>query len=422
MKKYSLFVLFFLFITGCGSATPPVEKAKEPVVYKSSLQCNENLETAQQKAIDALQKQTALEVLSSYSKLERHSEKEPYCYEAILYKSGWLDYDKYLEDERNKRLKALNELNNTVSYSEKEKAIGAWLQKCHDFNQKLERSVLIAPLTTESIDENTTQLLAHINAAPDVSIRFMGCNRGSNYQCRVTFISKFKDEDNSVQYFWDFGDGAHSKRKIPLHTYRKSGSYDVELRVVDAQGAQSVVRKKLEIKKSSKPIALFTTDKEHYETDEIVIINNKSYTQKSKIASYQWRFGDGTLSSEKTPMHRYRKAGKYFIQLKVCSENSACASASKQVMIIALSKQTIKVKKGTLIKNYITIHGAADEVVKKERSSMSAYRYGNIWLLAKRGKITCAVDDKGFSTNLLGQPKKCDWHQKYEKRHMVELK
>ena len=422
MKKYSLLILFLLLVIGCGSSSPTVEEVKEPIVYKSALQCDEDPESAKAKAIATLKDDTGLEQLSTYSQFEQDQEKKPYCFEAVLYESGWLAYEKDLENEREETLKALNELNNTVSFSEKSSAIEAWLLKRHDLNNRVEKSRKIAPLAVESIETDVTLLSSQINAAPDVSIRLMGCNRGSNYQCRVTFISKIKDEEKSVQYFWDFGDGAHSKRKIPLHTYRKTGTYDITLRVVDAHGAQSTVHKTIKVKKSSKPIALFATDKEQYNAGEVVVVDNKSYAQESKIARYQWRFGDGALSSEKSPVHRYKKAGKYFIQLKVCSANGSCASASKKIVVTAPAKQSIRVKKGTYIKNYIAIHGAPDASIIKERSSMAAYRYGDVWLLAKRGKISCAVHDSGLATNLLGQPKKCDWHQKYAKRHMVELK
>ena len=422
MNRCGLFITFFIILfSGCGGGAPIEKKVKEPIVYQGSLACDKSLEIAQNKATISLQKQTDIEVLSTYSTLEQNLEKDPYCYEAILYKNGWLQYEKSLTNERSLTIDLRNDLNNTVSYRDKTNAIEKWLIKCDAFNMKLKKSVKIAPMSLERIDDNLTLLTAQINAVPDVSIRFMGCNRSSNYQCRVTFISKVKNEDNKVQYFWDFGDGAHSKRKIPLHTYKKFGSYTVKLRVVDAQGAEGVATKILKVKKSSKPTALFSTNKERYVVGEMVVVGNQSYTKKSKIVRYQWRFGDGKVSSEETPVYRYSKAGKYYIQLKVCNANGSCTAASKQI-IVTSNKHSIEVKKGTLIKNYIAIHGAPSKTIKKEKSSMAAYKYGDIWLLAKRGKISCAVHDSGLSTNLLGQPKKCDWHQKHARRHMVELK
>ena len=422
MKNYNLFLgLFSLLFVGCGNETPNVEKPIESIIYKTALVCDSNISSVQVKATQLLQKDTELQALSAYAKLEQNHDKKPFCFESIVYQSGWAKYEKNLLASREKMLTELHELNNTVLFSQKKSAIEAWVQHTQLFNQKLEKSRAIASLSIQEIDADTTELISSINAAPDVSIRFMGCNRGSNYQCRVTFISKIKDENPKVKYFWKFGDGAISKRKIPLHTYKKTGSYDVTLRVVDVEGASSEVQKSLRVKKSSKPIALFNTNKDKYNTHEVVVTSNKSYTNKSKIIRYQWRFGDGKLSSEKAPVHRYTKAGKYFIQLKVCSANGACASASKKI-IVSENKQTIKVKKGTPITSYIARHGQPQDSIIKEKSSMTAYRYGDIWLLVKRGKIACAVHDKGLATNLFGQPKKCDWHEKHAKRHMVELK
>jgi hypothetical protein len=77
---------------------------------------------------------------------------------------------------------------------------------------------------------------------------------------------------------------------------------------------------------------------------------------------------------------------------------------------------------GVLIEDYIAENGEPSEQIVKKRSLMSAYKYGNIWLLAKRGKIKCAVQDKGLYKNLMGQPKKCYWHAKHAKQYIIELK
>ena len=422
MKNHILFlILLSLLILGCGNEAPKVKKPIEPIIYKTALVCDANMSSAQIKATKLLLKDTKLQELSTYAKLEQNHEKKIFCFESIVYQSGWTQYEKNLLDLRKEILTKLHELNNTVLFSQKKSTLETWTQEARVFNKKLEKSRAIAPVRVQEIDINTTELIGSINAAPDVAIRFMGCNRGSNYQCRVTYISKIKDESLNVQYSWKFGDGATSNRRTPLHTYRKTGTYDVILRVVDEKGASSEVDKTLHVKKSSKPIAIFTTNKNKYNTYEPVVVSNKSYTQKSKIVRYQWRFGDGKLSSNKTPIHRYTEAGKYYIQLKVCSANGACSSASKKV-VISGNRQTIKVKKGTPIERYIAHHGKPQDSITKKKSSMAAYRYGNIWLLAKRGKIRCAVDDKGLSINLLGQPKKCDWHEKHAKRYMFEFR
>ncbi|MGB7989286.1 MAG: PKD domain-containing protein [Candidatus Methylophosphatis roskildensis] len=51
----------------------------------------------------------------------------------------------------------------------------------------------------------------------------------------------FKDESNGTvnSYFWTFGDGATSTEANPFHTYRKSGTYSVSLKVTGPAGSKT---------------------------------------------------------------------------------------------------------------------------------------------------------------------------------------
>lgn len=58
-----------------------------------------------------------------------------------------------------------------------------------------------------------------------------------------------------------------------------------------------------------------------------------TFENKSKKAeSYEWDFGDGTISGEETPTHQYFKPGKYTITLKAIKEGKI--STSTQVVEI----------------------------------------------------------------------------------------
>jgi len=107
--------------------------------------------------------------------------------------------------------------------------------------------------------------------------------------------------------------------------------------------------------------------------------------------------------------------------LKVCNKNKYCSRASKQI-VIKKGKALIDVKQGTRIEDYMAKEGIPSQEIVKQKALMTAYKYGDIWLLCKRGKIECAIKDEGLTTNLLGQPKKCYWHEKHAKKYMVELK
>src|SRR5665647_67997 len=46
-----------------------------------------------------------------------------------------------------------------------------------------------------------------------------------------------------IAWTWDFGDGATSTQKDPVHTYTKEGNYTTTLRVANAFGSDSLIRK-----------------------------------------------------------------------------------------------------------------------------------------------------------------------------------
>jgi len=53
--------------------------------------------------------------------------------------------------------------------------------------------------------------------------------------------SQSSDPDgDTIEFFWEFGDGANSTDEIAVHTYYKSGNYKVNLTVTDVWGAASV--------------------------------------------------------------------------------------------------------------------------------------------------------------------------------------
>ncbi len=57
-----------------------------------------------------------------------------------------------------------------------------------------------------------------------------------------SFIDKSKDDDGVITgWRWEFGDGATSDERNPVHTYSGPGRYDVLLTVTDDAGA-SVTR------------------------------------------------------------------------------------------------------------------------------------------------------------------------------------
>jgi cyclophilin family peptidyl-prolyl cis-trans isomerase len=76
----------------------------------------------------------------------------------------------------------------------------------------------------------------------------------------------------------------------------------------------------------AKPIANFTYQQaEGKKAPSNVTIENNS----QKADAYEWSFGDGTISTEAKPTHRYKTSGTYTIQLKAKKGNKVAMTEQK---------------------------------------------------------------------------------------------
>jgi PKD repeat protein len=121
-------------------------------------------------------------------------------------------------------------------------------------------------------------------------------------------------------YIWGFGDGQYSVDKNPVHTYYVPGSYIVKLIVYNSAG-ESVHNGIITVYQN--PSAIF----EAYPTDvvnneQIVVFSNSSIHDSISL----WDFGDGEVSTEKSPYHKYEEEGIYNVTLKVISKDGCVDS------------------------------------------------------------------------------------------------
>ena len=276
--------------------------------------------------------------------------------------------------------------------------------------------------------------------------------KSTNYQCQVTYSASVKDESQELSYLWNFGDGVKSEAKKAQHRYKNERSYRVSLQVTDESGLSTFIiqdvqvlkstqKKKKLAQKKSKLSAYFILKKKYYKVGEKVYFDNRSKAKRSTIARYHWEFSDGKTMVSRNPKHAYKKAGIYVVRYQVCNHENECAYASTRVKIVDASKYAKPVKKkakksmskkvvsnvaldakrGEPIEAYMAKKGAPSKTIMKKKSSMTAYLYDDVLILAKRSKIECAVQNEGFSTSLMGVPKKCRWHDKNIKKWMVKL-
>ena len=139
---------------------------------------------------------------------------------------------------------------------------------------------------------------------------------------QADFISQVLNGDS---FFWDFGDGATSTEKNPVHLYIDYGDYDVTLVASNVFGADSVTKT---VSLCEFPVAAFESE---------IDIRTIFLTNTSSVAdTYYWDFGDGYSSTLKDPIHEYVSEGEYLITLISYNE---CGSDTTTTLVSIADNQ-----------------------------------------------------------------------------------
>lgn len=136
---------------------------------------------------------------------------------------------------------------------------------------------------------------------------------------------------NAQSYSWDFGNGTTSTKKNPTITYNSAGTYSVSLTA--SNGETTHTYKQSIFVSYKQPTANFTYTTKAPLT--VVLTNTSAYA-----TSYEWDFGDGTISTEKNPTHRYSSVGSYIITL--VAQNPVGSQQYRQSIKISAPKVYIR--------------------------------------------------------------------------------
>ncbi|AKB53319.1 Chitin binding protein [Methanosarcina barkeri MS] len=154
---------------------------------------------------------------------------------------------------------------------------------------------------------------------------------------KVPLKVKFTDTSTGIpaKWVWKFGDGSKSYHQNPVHKYSKAGVYTVSLTVKNAKGSNTVTKSKY-ITVTAKPVASFSASPTSGKTPLNVKFTDKSTGSPTK---WKWDFGDGTKSFHQNPTHKYSKAGKYTVTLKVTNAVGInTATKSKYITVTGTSQ------------------------------------------------------------------------------------
>lgn len=142
---------------------------------------------------------------------------------------------------------------------------------------------------------------------------------------KVQFVNKSVYGES---YLWEFGDKQYSDEENPVHTYYIPGNYIVKLTVTNISG-QSIHNEIITVYQNPSAILnAYPTD--IVNNEQVVVFYNYSYYD----SLYLWRFGDGQISTEENPYHKYENPGSYKVSLTVTSKDGCIDSAFLDTPII----------------------------------------------------------------------------------------
>ncbi len=130
-------------------------------------------------------------------------------------------------------------------------------------------------------------------------------------------------DGDGLQYLWHFGDGTTADGMAPVHTYTAAGAYQVGLIVIDDSpahlmgGAGTLA---LVSSASDAPVANPGGPYSGESGAPIQFDASASYDPNGDALSFQWQFGDGAYSADRSPWHTYEYGGTYSVLLRVDDE------------------------------------------------------------------------------------------------------
>ncbi|HVP94905.1 MAG TPA: PKD domain-containing protein [Methanoregulaceae archaeon] len=134
---------------------------------------------------------------------------------------------------------------------------------------------------------------------------------------RSPLVIGFSDRSSlsPVNWFWDFGDGAVSHEKNPIHVYINPGTYSVRLNASNDAGSNTATKVYyiIVMPEFQAPVASFGLSPQESPSGVLQFIDRSS----GPPTKWSWNFGDGGTSDLENPVHSFVTPGNYLVSLTV---------------------------------------------------------------------------------------------------------
>lgn len=178
---------------------------------------------------------------------------------------------------------------------------------------------LIAIAANGCTDSITKNNLIQIKAPEITSI-----NRDKQIGCvplSVNIGAAISSNQSIANYQWSFGDSTFSNEENPTHIYTTEGVFAIQLIITTTEGCTDTLVLQNAVSVGHKPIANFEATPRSVCPSTSVYFTDLS--TNGPIDEWQWRFGDGKVSTIQNPSNNYSDTGYQHVKLIVF--NKGCS-------------------------------------------------------------------------------------------------
>lgn len=126
-----------------------------------------------------------------------------------------------------------------------------------------------------------------------------------------------------TSWAWSFGDGTNGNVQNPVHVYTAPGTYNVRLTASNSAGTDTMTRwSYISVQQGLRANYTYTTSNPDNLAPLTVAFTDRS---EGSIERWYWDFGDGTISTDRNPIHTFTRPGDYDVTLSVTDHYSGSA-------------------------------------------------------------------------------------------------
>lgn len=185
--------------------------------------------------------------------------------------------------------------------------------------------------TTDHNCKDTLLLPVTVNASPKASFNTVAdnqCFRDNDFEFNSTSTLS---QGQISQSYWSFGDGIEDSTASVNHTYTTEDTFDVTLVVVSDLGCFDTISKSVVVFPQPKANFTVNADEQCLKQHKYILKNYTSLLEGN--LTYNWSFGDGTVSTDTNYTKTYAKDSTYTVRLISSSSNNCKDTAYRTLTL-----------------------------------------------------------------------------------------